>query len=40
MINHGSVYRAIRVANRLTGAIATKMIDRLDVTEDRTGKFW
>jgi hypothetical protein len=36
----GSVYRAIRVANRLTGAIATKMIDRLDVTEDRTGKFW
>ena len=26
----GGVYRAIRVANRLTGALATEVIDRLD----------
>ena len=36
----GGVYYALRVANRLTGAIATQVIDRLDATEDRTGKFW
>ena len=34
----GGVYRAIRIANRLTGAVATQLIDRLDSTEDRTGK--
>ena len=36
----GGVYRAIRVANRMTGAIATQIIDRLDATENRTGKLW
>jgi hypothetical protein len=30
----GGVYRAIRIANRLTGAIATQVIDRLDTADD------
>lgn len=34
----GGVYRAIRTANKLTGAIATHVIDRLDVEKSRTNK--
>jgi hypothetical protein len=32
------VYRAIRAANRLTGALATQVIDHLDAHQTRTDK--
>jgi len=34
----GGVYRVIRIGNRLAGAIATQLIDRLDANDDRTNK--